>query len=108
MNKLKVKEMLKKWGPYILVAVIAGAVVNNANSREGEKNRGKGHKNSVECCAKPEMKKGKRGSGSAGDRGAGRRMRGGMDKEAMEGLKKRMEILKEREAGKKDAANQEG
>ena len=100
--------MLKKWAPYILVAVIAGVIVSNANSRDGGKNRGKAHKNSVECCQKAEMKKGKRGRGSAGDRGRGRGMREGMDKEAMEGLKKRMEMLKKREAEKKDAANQEG
>lgn len=100
MDKAKVKEMLKKWGPYILVAVIAGAVgANSIGGCECGKNARKGQKISKE------FRMGKRMMGSAGDRGEGRWMR---DEKSVEARKERMKKLKEKKAEKQDAANQEG
>lgn len=100
MSKAKVMEMMKKWGPYVLVAVIAGAVGGNSIGCDCGKNRGKGDKVSRVMRGGPMGDR--KARGSAGDRGEGRWMR--------EGMKERMEAMKARKAEAKaeDAANQEG
>ena len=72
-------DLVKKYVPFAVVAIVAALAVNLTNDCGCEKNRGKGQQNSHQV----------RGRGSAGDRGQGRWMREGLDQEAMEGLKKR-------------------
>ena len=84
MNKAKVMEMMKKWGPYVLVAVIAGAVGGNSIGCGCGKNRGKGDKVSRLMRGGPIGAR--KARGSAGDQGEGRWMR--------EGMKERIEAMK--------------
>ena len=84
MNKAKVMEMMKKWGPYVLVAVIAGAVGGNSIDCGCEKNRGKGDK--VSRLMRGGPMGARKARGSAGDQGEGRWMR--------EGMKERIEAMK--------------